>query len=1152
MNHLYYAKHKTMKKNGKTLFSGEKTWLLAKTIALVIAIVCMNSVKGQTFKSIAVPNNTITTCVSDGSNTYIGGNFTQLFTPKQYVARFDRTTGKVDNSFLTFNGQIDVMITDGNNGWYIGGAFTQIGSVACNHLAHILSDGTVDKTWKPISSGDVYTIVKGDSNCFYIGGNFNTINEVSHRGIAKIKSDGTLSNWNVTLSTYGYVNSIVIGDSNSIYIGGYFSTVNGLARSHLAKIRYDGTLAAWNPGASSSVFTLMVGDSSHIYVGGMFNTIGGLARSYIAKIKPDGSVAAWNPSANSFVRTIIKTDNSCVEIGGNFTTVGGTTRYHTAKINPDGTLADFDIQFSTGSLMYANSIEYFDNKLYIAGNFDGIGHSLRSNIACIGSSGEAESWNPGCSGPVNFIKVSDKYVYASGSFYGVNPFSCNYLAKIKEDGNVDTNWNLNISVVPSALAIDNSGNLFVGGSFTSIGGQSINRLAKVSSAGVVDATWNPNPNSTVQCLALGDSSYLYVGGIFSSIGGINMNYLCKIKTTDASVSSWNPSMSNFSPNKLVFDRKKYLYVSTSGTFTINGATRKGLARFLPNGSLDNNWAVDVVGNGNSGINGLAPDRYQNLYLCGSYWTINTISANLFTRVSPSLEVNSMSVNNYMYTLAADSAGCVYVGGTGGNIGYCASNLARFKPNSTIDCNWKAGVSLGSTVRTIASDKKGNVYAGIDDSPYLRKIYTPYITGNTEIDGVTLTYTDVDGNKQTVESDSTDYYYISTVDGLSTTVTPSKEGYDFTPVSRTYTSIDGVKINQDFKASVAIAPSPDSISFGQVKLDSTSDEQSFTVYCLKTDSALTITPPRYFQISQTSGSGFQSSSLKISPVNGQIPVTTIYVRFLPTKARELNSKIALSIYGLNSKSVIVHGIGQGKTTTISWEEQDTITYGTLLSSTQLNAKAEMEGTFFYFPAAGTLLEAHDYDQLLEVIFTPTDTLYNEVYGINFIWVNKALLTVTANDQRKQPGEANPELTLSYSGFVKSDNESVLDEVPTATTDATIDSPEGTYTITVSGGSDNNYVFAYVNGILNVSINSISEANKENIKVFPNPTSDMVTIINQSGENGIYTFYSLTGKVLIQGTIDNSSEQVSLNNFPAGIFILKVTTDNSVYTCRIIKR
>ena len=82
------------------------------------------------------------------------------------------------------------------------------------------------------------------------------------------------------------------------------------------------------------------------------------------------------------------------------------------------------------------------------------------------------------------------------------------------------------------------------------------------------------------------------------------------------------------------------------------------------------------------------------------------------------------------------------------------------------------------------------------------------------------------------------------------------------------------------------------------------------------------------------------------------------------------------------------------------------------------------------------------------------------------VNKAPLTITADDCTKEEGEENPELTVSYEGFVYNDDASSLTSQPVVTTTATVESPAGTYPITASGAESANYVFNYVEGTLTI--------------------------------------------------------------------------------------
>jgi hypothetical protein len=145
----------------------------------------------------------------------------------------------------------------------------------------------------------------------------------------------------------------------------------------------------------------------------------------------------------------------------------------------------------------------------------------------------------------------------------------------------------------------------------------------------------------------------------------------------------------------------------------------------------------------------------------------------------------------------------------------------------------------------------------------------------------------------------------------------------------------------------------------------------------------------------------------------------------------------------------------------------ITYGQTLNSSALSGgSASVTGSFAFtapstVPAAGTAAQS--------VTFTPSDTTnYATVTTTISVTVNKAPLTVTANNASRAVGAANPAFTASYSGFVNGETSAVLGGSPSLTTTATTSSPAGTYPITAVLGTLTaaNYTFAFVNGTLSV--------------------------------------------------------------------------------------
>ena len=80
------------------------------------------------------------------------------------------------------------------------------------------------------------------------------------------------------------------------------------------------------------------------------------------------------------------------------------------------------------------------------------------------------------------------------------------------------------------------------------------------------------------------------------------------------------------------------------------------------------------------------------------------------------------------------------------------------------------------------------------------------------------------------------------------------------------------------------------------------------------------------------------------------------------------------------------------------------------------------------------------------------------------INKARLLVTADTQSITYGEALPELTLEYDGFVNGEDENDLELEPQADTEAEMGFDAGMYVIGFIPGLSNNYEFVYSEGLL----------------------------------------------------------------------------------------
>jgi len=182
-----------------------------------------------------------------------------------------------------------------------------------------------------------------------------------------------------------------------------------------------------------------------------------------------------------------------------------------------------------------------------------------------------------------------------------------------------------------------------------------------------------------------------------------------------------------------------------------------------------------------------------------------------------------------------------------------------------------------------------------------------------------------------------------------------------------------------------------------------------------------------------------------------------------------------------------------TQTITFNPIADVTYGS--DAFELSATTNSGLTITYASSDPTVAEISN--DTVNIIGTGTTnitasqagspTYYQADDVIQPLTVIKQTLTVTANNQSREYGTVNPELTMEYDGFVNGEDASVLDEEPVLNTTADILSDVGTYDITVSGGNDNNYAFSLINGTLTVEKATLNASAVDTTRNYggPNP-------------------------------------------------------------------
>jgi len=569
---------------------------------------------------------------------------------------FDADTVLLDTAYPYVNGRVNTVIPDGSGGWFIGGAFTQVGGVPRDNIARINGDKGVDMDWDPGANGEVRTLaLSGDGQSLYVGGDFTLVAGVNRNRMARLDSaTGTVDGaWNP-----GADNSVRVlvlsPDGARLYAGGSFSAVGGAQRSRLAALDAGSgsIVAAWDPSPDGDVLDMTLsGDGAVLYIAGDFLSVGGQPRSRLAAIGTAGGTVdgAWNPGADATVRALgFSAGDGKLYLGGDFTFIGGEARNRLAAIDTRAINKDRATAWNPDADGAVNSFLLSGNTLYVGGAFTTIGGQSRSRLAALDTgvdSNNALSWDGGVDNTVvtmalaggalfvggDFTTASDRStLYLGGDFTYVGPATGGGIA-IQADPAAPANDQPDYaypSVNGDVLAVvpDGAGGWYIGGRFSRVGNAKLNNIAHINGDLTVDTAWNPDADGPVRALVLSGTT-LYAGGDFTTLAGgaVTRNRLAALDTAatvPANIpTAWDPDADG--PVRALALSGTTLYAG--GEFaTIKSIGRSRLAALPadPNVPLDDTPTLWNPGAG-GGVHALALSG-TTLYAGGSFVSVGGV------------------------------------------------------------------------------------------------------------------------------------------------------------------------------------------------------------------------------------------------------------------------------------------------------------------------------------------------------------------------------------------------------------------------------------------------------------------------------------------------------------------------------------------------
>jgi uncharacterized delta-60 repeat protein len=346
---------------------------------------------------------------------------------------------------------------------------------------------------------------------------------------------------------------------------------------------------------------------------------------------------------------------------------------------------------------------------------------LTGGLTTICAQSSLDGFDPNITGNAVYAVAiqPDGKILIGGDFSAVAGVPRNNIARLNQDGTLDTGFNPTADNLVSSIAVQTDGKILIGGRFATLapnGGASVmrKRIARLNSNGTVDTAFDPNviAGFTVDSIAVQADAKILVGGSFTTLapnggGSVTRNNIARLNSNGTVDTPFDPNAAGEVVSIAIQTDSKILIGGSFTTLAPNGGAtvpHHRLARLNSDGTADSGFSASVDST-SSIVYSIAIQADCRILIGGTFFQVNGQARNRIARLNsdgsldtafdPNVTATKFIVS--VYSIALQTNGKILIGGAfttlspNGGGAISRHRIARLNLDGTVDAGFDPNV-----------------------------------------------------------------------------------------------------------------------------------------------------------------------------------------------------------------------------------------------------------------------------------------------------------------------------------------------------------------------------------------------------------------------------------------------------------------------------